>query len=147
MHIEGERHFRARPEEVYRALTDPDELSAAFPAIEHVDAEGADWTVVVRPPFPGGFRLRFSVHLEELYEPRHARLRAWGKSIAGRISVDSRFELARVHGGTQMRWSADIDVAGLVSGLGSQSLGAVAKRQADRALSQLARDVERAPTT
>lgn len=146
MHIEGERHFRARPEEVYRALTDPDELGAAFPAIEHVDAQGDDWTVVVRPPFPGGFRLRFSVHLEELYEPRHARLRAWGKSIAGRISVDSRFELARVGGGTQMRWSADIDAAGLVSGLGSQSLGAVAKRQADRALSQLARDVERAPT-
>jgi carbon monoxide dehydrogenase subunit G len=147
VHIEGERRFRARPEEVYRALTDPDELVAAFPAIEQVDVEGDDWTVNVRPPFPGGFRLRFSVHLEELHEPKHARLRAWGKSLAGRVSVDSRFDLAPVRGGTQMRWSADIDAAGLVSGLGIQSLGAVAKRQADRALSQLARDVERAPTT
>jgi carbon monoxide dehydrogenase subunit G len=147
VHIEGEKHFDARPGEVYRALTDPDELCAAFPAIDHVEADGDEWTVVVRPPVPGGFRLKFSVHLEELREPEHARLRAWGKSIGGRISVDSRFDLAPVREGTLMHWAAEVDAAGLFSGLGSQSLGAVAKRQADRALSQLARDVERTPTT
>lgn len=145
MHIEGERRFDARPEEVYRALTDPDELGAVFSAIERVEAEGSDWTVIVRPPVPGAFRLRFSVHLEELREPEHARLRAWGKSLAGRVSVDSTFDLAPLDGGTLMRWSAEVDAAGLFSGLGSQSLGAVATKQADRALARLARDLERAP--
>jgi carbon monoxide dehydrogenase subunit G len=137
--IEGEQHFDATPDEVYQALTDPDELARAFSAIERVDAEGPEWTVVVRPPVPGGFRLKFSVHFEELREPEHARLRAWGKGLGGRISVDSSFDLAPEGSGTLMHWSAEIDAAGIFSGLGSQALGPVAKHQADRALGRLAR--------
>lgn len=145
MQIDGEKRFDAKPEDVYRALTDPDKLGAAFTAIEHIDAEGDDWTVVVRPPFPGGFRLRFSVHLDELREPEHARLRAWGKSLGGRVSVDSKFDLVPAKGGTLMRWAAEVDAAGLFSGLGSQSLSVVAKRHADGALGRLAKILE--PTT
>ena len=137
MHIEGERRFAAPPDEVYAALTDPERLGAAFSAIERVDAAGEDWTVVVRPPVPGGFRLKFSVRLEELREPEHARLRAWGKSLAGRIAVDSSFDLEPDGAGTLMRWTAEVEAHGLFSGLGSQSLGPVAKHQADRALARL----------
>jgi uncharacterized protein len=137
VHIEGEKRFAAPPDQVYEALTDPDRLGAAFNAIERVDVEGDDWTVLVRPPVPGGFRLRFSVRLEELREAEHARLRAWGKSLAGRISVDSSFDLEPDGTGTLMRWSAEVDAAGLFSGLGSQALGPVAKQQADRALARL----------
>ena len=147
MRIEGERRFDAKPDEVYGALTDPEQLGEAFSAIEHVEAEGNDWNMVVRPPFPSGFRLRFSVHLDELREPEHARLRAWGKSLGGRMSVDSRFDLVPEGTGTLMRWVAEVDAAGLFAGLGSQSLGGVAKSQADRALGRLARNLEPTPTT
>jgi carbon monoxide dehydrogenase subunit G len=143
VHIEGERRFAAAPWEVYRALTDPHELSGAFSAIEHVESEGHDWTIVVRPPVPGGFRLRFSVHLDELREAEHGRLRAWGKSLGGRIAVDSTFDLEAVASGTMMRWQAEVDAAGLFSGLGRQALGPVAKRHAERALTRLARRLER----
>jgi carbon monoxide dehydrogenase subunit G len=146
VHIHGERHFAARPEDVYRALTDPRELGAAFAAIERVETDGADWLVVVRPPLPGGFRLKFSVRFEELREPEHGRFRAWGKSLAGRISIDSSFDLARIDGGTLMHWSAEVDAAGAFGGLSRQSLAPVAKRQADRALARIARNLERAPT-
>ena len=139
MHIEGEKRFDAPPDEVFRALTDPDELGQAFSAIEHVEANESEWTVVVRPPLPGGFRLRFSVHLEELRRPEHARLRAWGKSLGGRISVDSSFDLEPDGGGTLMYWSAEVDAAGIFSGLGRQALGPIAKQHADRALGRLAR--------
>lgn len=138
MHIQGERHFDAPPEDVYRALTDPDELRGAFSAIERVDADEPEWTVVVKPPVPGGLRLKFSVHFEELREPEHARLRAWGKSLGGRISVDSSFDLASEGSGTVMRWTAEVDAAGIFSGLGRQALAPVAKQQADRALGRLA---------
>jgi uncharacterized protein len=140
--IEGERRFDAKPEDVYDALTDPEKISAAFAAIERVDAEGNEWSVVVRPPFPGGFRLRFSVHLDELREPEHARMRAWGKSLGGRVSIDSSFDLKPAGDGSIMRWAAEVDAAGLFSGLGSRSLGPVAKLHADRALDRLARSLE-----
>jgi carbon monoxide dehydrogenase subunit G len=148
VHIAGERRFEAPPAEVFGVLTDPDEVAGAFAAIELVDADGNDWTVVVRPPFPSGFRLRFSVLVDDLREPEHARLRAWGKSLGGRVSVDSSFELAPDRGGTHMRWQAEVDAAGLFSGLGSQALGPVAKHQAERALARLGERLERrAPAT
>lgn len=146
MHIAGERRFEAPPEDVFRALTDPEEIADAFAAIELVEADERDWTVVVRPPLPGGFRLRFSIRVDELREPEHARLRAWGKSLGGRVSVDSSFELTPARGGTDMRWEADVDAAGLFSGLGSQALGPVATHQAERALRRLADRLERRAT-
>jgi uncharacterized protein len=138
MRIRGERAFDAPPEVVYRALTDPDELASAFSAIERVDAEEGEWTVIARPPVPGSFRLRFSVRLDELREGEHARLVAWGKSLGGRISVDSSFDLRPDGDGTTMSWQAEVDAAGLFSGLGSQALGPVATLQAERALDSLA---------
>jgi uncharacterized protein len=140
--IEGERRFDAPPEAVYRALTDPSEMAKAFSAIERIDAESEDeWTVIARPPLPG-FRLRFSVRLEDLREPEHARLLAWGKSLGGRVSIASSFDLQPDGNGTHMRWSAEVDAAGIFSGLGSQALGPVATLQAERALDRLARGLE-----
>jgi carbon monoxide dehydrogenase subunit G len=146
VHIQGERQFDAAPGDVYRALTDPDEIAGAFSAIELVDANGQDWTVVVHPPLPGGFRVKFSVRVDDLREPEHARLRAWGKSLGGRVSVDSSFELQPDGGGTHMRWEAEVDAAGLFSGLGHQALGPLATHQAERALSRLADRLERRTT-
>ncbi len=82
MHIEGEKRFDAAPQEVYSALTDPEALENAFSVIERVEADGPKWTLVVRLPVPGGFRLKLSVRLEELREPEHARLRASGRASA-----------------------------------------------------------------
>ena len=143
MQIEGEQCFRAAPDEVFSALTNPEEVATAFSAIELVEADGQDWEVVVRPPLPGGFRLKFSVRLDDLREPEHARLRAWGKSLGGRVSVDSQFDLVPHGSGTLMRWQAEVDAAGLFSGLGSQALGPIATHQAERALSRLADRLER----
>jgi carbon monoxide dehydrogenase subunit G len=139
--IQGERTFDAAPEAVYRALTDPDELSRAFSAIERIEDASDQWTVVARAPVPGAFRLRFSVRLEDLREAEHGRLLAWGKSLGGRISVDSTFDLEEDGGGTHMRWAAEIDAAGIFSGLSSQALGPVATGQAERALDRLAKSL------
>lgn len=139
MRIEGQRRFDAPRKAVYEALTDPDSMAEAFSVIERIDVEAGEWTVIARPPFPGGFRLRFSVRLEDLREPEHARLLAWGKGLGGRISVYSAFDLEPDAGGTLMRWSAEVDAAGIFSGLGSQALGPAATHQAERALDRLAR--------
>jgi carbon monoxide dehydrogenase subunit G len=147
VHIVGERRFDAAPDDVFPVLTDPEEIAGAFAAIELLDADEHEWTVVVRPPILGGFRLRFSVRLDDVREPEHARLRAWGKSLGGRVSVDSSFELEPNGAGTHMRWEAEVDAAGLFSGLGSQALGPVATHQAERALSRLADRAERRATT
>jgi carbon monoxide dehydrogenase subunit G len=55
------------------------------------------------------------------------------------------FDLLLDGDGTLMRWAAEVEAAGLLVGLGHQSLGSVASHQADRALARLARRLERTP--
>jgi uncharacterized protein len=138
--IHGEQRFDAPPGAVYEALTDPDAMAEAFSAIERIDAEQGEWTVLIRPPVPG-LRPRFSVRFEDLREGEHARLRAWGKSLGGRISVESSFDLEADGSGTLMRWRAEVDGAGIFNGLASQRLAPVATQQAERALGRLAREL------
>jgi carbon monoxide dehydrogenase subunit G len=137
--IEGEKHFAAPPADVYSALTDPEALESAFSVIERLEADGPRWTLVVRLPVPGGIRLKLSVRLEELREPEHARLRASGTNLGGRIGIDTSFDLAPDGEGTLMRWSVEIDAGGVFRGLGSQSLAPLAKQHAERALDRLVR--------
>lgn len=46
-----------------------------------------------------------------------------------------------------MRWSAEVNAAGLLSGLGRQELAPVATHQAERALERIATHLERATAT
>jgi len=164
--IHGERRFDAAPDDVFRALTDADEMASAFSAIELVEAEGPHWKMKVRAPLPGGLKLTLSVHVEELREPEHARLRAWSQGLAGRIAVNSSSDLAPDGSGTLMRWSTEVKAAqepgglnlsapahqrpgavGLLSGLGRQEIAPVATHQAERALERIARHLEAAAAT
>jgi carbon monoxide dehydrogenase subunit G len=63
------------------------------------------------------------------------------------VSVDSSFDLEEDHAGTRMRWEAEVDAAGLFSGLGSQALGPVTTHHAARALSRLADRIEQRAAT
>jgi carbon monoxide dehydrogenase subunit G len=72
-----------------------------------------------RLPIPGSFRVKLAVHLEELRPPEHARLQARGKSLGGRITVDSSFDLAPDGAGTLMRWTAEVHATGVLSPVGS----------------------------
>lgn len=137
MLIESEQRFDASPADVYRALIDPDALGRAFSVIERVEADGREWTVTVRLPIPGSFRVKLAVHLEELRPSEHARLQARGKTLGGRLTVGSSFDLASDGAGTRMRWTAEVRGTGVLSAVGSQALGPIAKQHADRALGRL----------
>jgi carbon monoxide dehydrogenase subunit G len=54
-----------------------------------------------------------------LRPPEHARLQARGKSLGGRITVDSSFDLAPDGAGTLMRWTAEVHATGVLSPVGS----------------------------
>jgi uncharacterized protein len=141
--IEGTRHFRAPRERVFRALTDPYELSELMPGVERVEVESDDeWIAVVKPPLGGGLNLKLDMHVTDRREPGHARLVAWGKSFGARISIETEFELAADGDGTDMTWSADVRLAGLLGGLGGKALEPAARHQAERAMDRLQKRVE-----
>jgi uncharacterized protein len=141
--IEGSRRFEAPRERVFRALTDPHELTVLMPGVERVEVENEDeWIAVVKPPFGPGLNLKVDMRVTDRRPPEHARLNAWGKSFGARLSIETEFELAENGGGTDMTWSAEVGLAGLLGGLGGRALEPAARQQAERAMDRLKRRVE-----
>jgi carbon monoxide dehydrogenase subunit G len=141
--LHGERRFRATRERVFQALTDPHELSELIPGVQRVDVENADeWIAVVKPPFGPGLNLKLDMHVTDRRSPEHARLTAWGKSFGARISIETEFELAEDGDGTDMVWSADVGLAGLLGGVGGRAIEPVAQQQAERALDRMQARIE-----
>lgn len=143
MRIEGTRRFEAPRERVFRALTDPHEIGQLMPGVERVEVSSDDeWIAVVEAPFGRGLNLKLDMHVTDRRPPEHARLQAWGKSFGMRLSIDTEFQLAENGGGTDMTWTADVGMAGLLGGIGGKALEPAARRQADRAMDRLERLVE-----
>jgi uncharacterized protein len=141
--IGGTRRFEAPPERVFFALTDPHELSELIPGLERLDVESEDeWIALVKPPFGRGLNLKLDLHVTERRPSEHARLIAWGKSFGARISIETEFELRPDGDGTDMSWSAEVGVAGLLGGLGGKALEPAARHQAERTLERLQQRVE-----
>jgi uncharacterized protein len=143
VHIQGERRIRASRERVFRALTDPRELSELIPGVERVEVTSDDeWIAVVKPPFGGGLNLKLDMHVTDRRPHEHARLVAWGKSFGARISIETEFELVENGGATEMEWVAEVGLAGLLKGLNRTALEPTAKHHAERSLDRLQRRVE-----
>ena len=143
MRIDGRRSIKASRERVFRALTDPDEISVLMPGVERVEVVSEDeWVAVVKPPFGRGLNLKLDLHVTDRVPPQHARLVAWGKSFGARISIETEFELAEDGDGTDLSWTAEVGVAGLLGGLGGKALEPAARSQAERSLDRLQHRVE-----
>ena len=143
MHLQGKRRFRAPRERVFRALTDPHELSELMPGVQRVDVASVDeWIAVVKPPLGRGLNVKLDMHVTDRRPPEHARLTAWGKSFGVRISIETEFDLAADGDATDMDWTAEVGLAGLLGGVGGKAVQPVAQQHAERALDRMQARVE-----
>jgi carbon monoxide dehydrogenase subunit G len=136
--LKGDREFIAPCEEVFAALTDPDLVASAIPALESLEVADVDhWTATVKVPIAP--RLRVAFEVLERRPPEHARLRAAGKNLGGGATLDTSFDLAGRNGRTAMHYDAHFALSGLLGRLGEHALRPIAERQVER----LMRAVER----
>jgi carbon monoxide dehydrogenase subunit G len=134
--VEGERRFAASPERVFAALTDPDVIASALPAVRsHRVIDDDRWEAKVKPPLPLAPALTVSFEVQERHAPSHAALRAHGPGT----DVLSRFDLEPDGEGTRMRWRTELALSGVVGRLVGPGLDAVARHQAERTLDAVSR--------
>jgi carbon monoxide dehydrogenase subunit G len=134
--IEGERTFDASPERVFEALTTADTIAGAVPGVRDPRVvDETHWTAKVKPPLPFAPRITIRFEVLDRQPPTKASLRA----VGGGADITSDFELEPdADGGTRMRWSATVQLGGVLSAFGGQGLEPVARRQAERTLDRLA---------
>ena len=134
MKIEGSHDVPAPRQKVWDAFLDPRQLQKAIPGCEKLEAVGADefkatlkiGVAAVKGTFEG------KVRLSDRKPPESYRLAAEGSGGPGFVKADTLITLSEIEGGTRIAYSADVQVGGLIAGVGQRMLGGVSKMMADQ---------------
>ena len=132
MTIQGTHNFPHPPAQVYEALNDPAILQQTIPGCEKLEATAPDeysaqlkiGLAAVKGSYAGKVRLsdqeppnRFTLHLE-------------GKGNPGFVQGTARVELKEKNQTTELHYTADVKVGGLIAAVGSRMVEAAAKKMA-----------------
>jgi carbon monoxide dehydrogenase subunit G len=134
MKLEGSYDVKAPRQKVWEAFLDPETLRKAIPGCEKLELIGNDeykatlkiGVAAVKGTFEG------KVRLLEKKPPESYRLAAEGSGGPGFIRADTLITLTDADGGTRVSYSADVQIGGLIAGVGQRMLGGVSKMMADQ---------------
>ncbi len=135
MKIEGSYEIPAPREQVWDAFLDPDRLRQAIPGCEKLEAVGPDeykatlkvGVAAVRGTFEG------KVKLSDKQAPDSYRMAVEGSGGPGFLRGEAVMTLVDgAAGGTTLSYTADVQIGGLIAGVGQRMLGGVSKMMADQ---------------
>jgi uncharacterized protein len=144
MRVEGTKQLAAPRARVWAVLNDPARMARLMPGVESFDiADDRHWRANVKIPLGLG-SLRMSIDMEktEEREPEFARLHAKGNGVGAFLDMDTSFELREGAGGTDMRWEAEVKIAGTVASMGQRVIQPIVNQQVTNVLTALEREVE-----
>jgi carbon monoxide dehydrogenase subunit G len=132
MRFAGSVPIRQSRDRVWICLTDPQAVGGCVPDLEQLEVtDESHFRAVVRAgigPVRGKFS--FDVAWQDLNEPSHARMTARGKAPGSGVTVDSGMDLTETaEGGTQLDWSADVVVHGMIASVGARLLEGFAEKR------------------
>ncbi|HWN22503.1 MAG TPA: SRPBCC domain-containing protein [Gaiellaceae bacterium] len=144
MRVEGEKRFEASRDTVWRVLNSPESMAKTMPGVESFDIhDERHWTANVKIPLGlGGLRMKINFEKLEEREPDYAKLSAKGQGVGAIMNMQTSFELAEDDGGTNMKWAADVSIAGPVGSMGQRVLQPIVNQQVGNVLRSLEQQVE-----
>src|SRR6185503_14560104 len=134
MKLEGSYEVKAPRDKVWSAFLDPGTLQKAIPGCEKLELIGPDeykarlkiGVAAVKGTFEG------KVRLQDKKAPDSYRLAAEGSGGPGFVRSDTVITLSDIPDGTRVAYTADVQVGGLIAGVGQRMLGGVSKMMADQ---------------
>jgi len=136
MKIEGAHDMPAPRQKVWEAFLDPERLRQAIPGCEKLEALGNDEFRAVMKVGVAAIKGTFEgkVRLADKKAPDSYRLAVEGSGGPGFVRGDTMITLSDIEGGggTRVAYDADVQVGGLIAGVGQRMLGGVSKMMADQ---------------
>jgi hypothetical protein len=146
VNVAGERAFAAPREAVWRVMNDPASMAKTMPGVESFEVHDEKrWTANVKIPLGlGGLKMKIDMDKIEEQEPEHASLKIKGHGVGAMLSMTTSFDLAEKGGGTLMKWTADVKIAGPVGSMGQRVIQPIVNQQVAHVLAALDREVQSA---
>lgn len=134
MKIEGSHDVPAPRQKVWDAFLNPEQLRQGIPGCEKLEAIGNDefkatmkiGVAAVKGTFEG------KVKITEKDPPNSYRMMVEGSGGPGFVRGETLISLTDIEGGTRVSYSADVQVGGLIAGVGQRMMGGVSKMLADQ---------------
>jgi carbon monoxide dehydrogenase subunit G len=139
MKIEGTYQISAPRERVFQALTDPTILQKCIPGCERLEKAGENKYNATLSAGVGPIKGTFTatVSIENMTPPSNYRLVVEGKGQPGFIKGTGDLILEGQNGGTLIRYTGDVQVGGMLAGVGQRLIESTAKMMAGKFFSAL----------
>jgi carbon monoxide dehydrogenase subunit G len=146
MKVEGEKQFNAPRGTVWQVLNDPTAMAKTMPGVESFDVkDDRHWTANVKIPLGlGGLKMTVNMEKVEEREPDFAKLAIKGNGVGAIMNMETSFHLSEAGEGTNMKWEADVKIAGPVGSMGQRVLQPIVNQQVTSVLNSLDEQVQAA---
>jgi hypothetical protein len=147
VNVEGEREFAAPRATVWKVLNDPASMAKTMPGVESFDVhDDQRWTANVKIPLGlGGLKMKVDMEKTEEREPEFAAMHIKGQGVGAMMNMQTTFALSdAAGGGTHMKWTADVKIAGPVGSMGQRVLQPIVNQQVQHVLGALDEQVQAA---
>jgi hypothetical protein len=144
MRVEGTKTLNAPRDAVWEVLNDPTRMAKTMPGVESFDViDDRRWRANIKIPLGlGGLRMTVDLEKIEEREPEFARMNIKGNGVGAIMNMSTAFTLNDAGAATDMKWEADIKIAGPVGAMGQRVLQPIVNQQVSNVLSALEREVQ-----
>lgn len=143
MKIHGTHQIQAVRARVFAALIDPQVLQRCIPGCESLEKTGDNTYVATMKAGIGPVKGTFKGHvsLDDMRPPEHYRMIVDGKGAPGFVKGAGDFNLTDVNGATEIAYVGDMQVGGVIAGVGQRMVEAAAKMLAGKFFSELEKEI------
>ena len=129
MKIEGTYTFQAPQERVWEVLNNPEYLQKALPGcekLEETEPGKFDFYLKIGIAAVKG-KYKGKMEIADPQPPNKVRLVGEGKGLPGYVKGEAVISLTTQGNETQVAYDGDVQVGGLLAGIGQRMIGGVAK--------------------
>lgn len=139
MHLESSFETPAPRTVAWEFLMNPNDIAPCFPdlqSLEIISPDSFKVKVKVGISVVKG-TMDFDFRIAEKNPPRSAKLVGSGRGVGSNIDLQTTFTLDEVGSGTKVGWIADVNVGGIMAGLGTKLLDSTSSKMVEQVLANL----------
>jgi len=143
--LAGQYILPAPPAKVWELLTDPVRLPKLLPGCERLDPDGPDrFKAAVKfglAAISGNYS--GTVEFAEKKPPKSMRMKFSGKGVPGFVDGVGHIELVEKSGQTELRYTGDAQVGGMIAAVGQRMIEGAARKIVDQFFAAAAEELKK----
>lgn len=139
MHLEGSFDTPASRKAVWDFLLNPQDIAPCIPDVQSLDVTSPDSfkaKVKVGLSLVKG-TVDFDFRIADKVPPSSAKLIGSGRGVGSTMEIQTAFTLDELGSGTKVGWAADVNVGGIMAGLGSKLLDSTSAKMVQQVVENL----------